>query len=133
MVPRCLVKGYEINAQHFGNPLRYVTYSRKTEDVNVLFVRVARPASKLSYWRLHGVRNFNASSEEKLIIAYPQSGRWLEFLFTGYSHKIPRSPAKNIVVNESYDLLASITTLRKFEDDYSHGTSPLPIFPPRIL
>ena len=112
--PRCLIRGYEINAQHAGNDIRYVRYtdvdlerkhgkplSEKNTVVNSVFQRKPVPGSDLSIWVLceldnEAIQDENRKRHQKkkspkrreLLVQYPGGlgSTWQRLLFSGFGH-----------------------------------------------
>ena len=132
MLPRCTVRGYEINAQYHGNPLRYVRYAGAG---TAQFVRVPRPSGGLSHWRLQLLDQQPAKDRYEVTLTYPD-GDWRFFLFTGYPHTFKKAEKSQVInsnyINDCYGVKAFITPLHVRSAGEVNVLSPLPILPPRI-
>lgn len=85
--PACVVRGYEISAQKFGNTARYVRYVSKEEEATASFVRKTRPAPmrsdepQLSYWELKA--KYARQRGEEVTVAMPPDNNWVKLLASG--------------------------------------------------
>ncbi len=137
--PTCTVTGYEINAQRFGNRLRYVRYGK---EHNVEFQSIPRTASNyteepsLHYWNLRETEPIPPGAE--LVAREPAGDLWKRLILTGYPYAIkqPKSAHSKInitgTIGPTLGLNARILPLvAEKKSSERFVASPLPIHAPR--
>jgi hypothetical protein len=109
-VPSKTFSGFEINAQSFGNMLRYVRYTNDNTQANVTFSPLPfqnGPQSVayngLVYWQLRTIKPITAGSE--LLLSFPTSHPYNKaFLDGGFDRQhstivVQSIPQKNVIVH----------------------------------
>lgn len=139
--PTCIIRGYEINAQRFGNQLRYVRYGQQS---NVEFARVPRTSlnyteeAALAYWRLRETSQVESGAE--LVARMPPGDIWRRLLLTGFPYSIqPRTKSNSKVADASaigptMSVGARLLPLAERHVGVDRlAASPLPIYKPRTV
>lgn len=139
--PTCVVTGYELCAQRFGNRLRYCRYGGAN---NARFVRERRDDDKmadepgLSYWRLTSESGVAVDAE--IAAQTPPGEVWRRLLMTGYPYEndVPQrgAVANSSQVGPTLGVGARILPLvapNTFLGTYSLAASPLPLYRPRTI
>lgn len=137
--PACTVRGYEINAQRFGNSMRYVRYG---DAPNVEFTPLARTSvnhteeAALSYWKLRELEPVPSGAE--LVARMPSGDVWRRLMVTGFPYEVqPRQKLRPPIaptgaVGPSLGVGLRILPLVQPEKGASRfAASPLPIYRPR--
>lgn len=138
--PSCVVRGYEISAQRFGNSTRYVRYVDDEQNATAAFVRKPRDTSsradepQLSYWELKAL--YSQRRREEVTVALPSGDNWMKLLASGHpftqkSRALPVNPyrAPESLVGPSFGLPARALPLvsKTSRTESRFAASPLPL------